>query len=190
MSLCLRRAERHSGQPPNQQPPHGGNETGVGFSYGDKRDYIDDEDGVGENLYQFLQVRFLPFSPFLLLPYMLWERECVIVDGWIGRFFLLFFLLLPGFMDCASVISWIDRREAKQRRDLTINSHVFTGVFPRQPGAAGPPFLHLWGEVRDMSLHTNTSMHASCCLRQTCIHAYTPTLKRPMSSYHTTIPLC
>ncbi len=33
------------------------NETGVGFSYGDKRDYIDDEDGVGEDLYQFLQVR-------------------------------------------------------------------------------------------------------------------------------------
>jgi hypothetical protein len=27
----------------------------VGFSYGDKRDYIDDEEGVGEDLYQFLQ---------------------------------------------------------------------------------------------------------------------------------------
>jgi hypothetical protein len=29
----------------------------VGFSYGDKRDYIDDEEGVGEDMYQFLQVR-------------------------------------------------------------------------------------------------------------------------------------
>lgn len=38
--------------------------VGVGFSYGDKEDYIDDEDGVGEDLYQFLQA-FLQGNPDL-----------------------------------------------------------------------------------------------------------------------------
>lgn len=40
---------------PLERPPPA---TGVGFSYGDPSDYIDDEEGVGDDLYQFLQAFF------------------------------------------------------------------------------------------------------------------------------------
>lgn len=32
--------------------------SGVGFSYGERADYVDGEEGVGEDLYQFLQAFF------------------------------------------------------------------------------------------------------------------------------------
>lgn len=57
--LRWRRLHHHPHGPLTLQPIVSSSTTGVGFSYGDKQDYIDDEEGVGEDLYQFLQVKLL-----------------------------------------------------------------------------------------------------------------------------------
>ena len=48
---------------------------GVGFSYGEKDDYIDDEDGVGEDFYQFLQAFLKANAQYQALPFFVFGES-------------------------------------------------------------------------------------------------------------------